>query len=260
MDADYLATGHYARVGYEGGAYQLLRAIDDSKDQSYVLYTLGQQELSRVLFPVGHYPKTGIRRLAFEMGLPLHDKPDSAEICFVPGQDYRAFVAERVPQSAGVIIDQDGAIVGEHQGIAGYTIGQRKGIGAFGAKRFVTGIDAEQNLIMIGDEDALMNRTLMADVASWVGGAPPASEFRAEVKVRYKSSPAPATVRVTGSEFAVEFDRPLRAITPGQAAVIYAGELVVGGGIIAAASADRVTDAVDTLSLPASSRVSFGSE
>jgi tRNA-specific 2-thiouridylase len=233
MDADYLATGHYARIGHDGGAFELLTAVDDSKDQSYVLYTLGQPELSRVLFPVGGYPKTEIRRLAFEMGLPLHDKPDSAEICFVPGQDYRAFISERVPQSAGQIVDQDGAVVGEHGGIAGYTIGQRKGIGAFGGKRFVTGIDAEQNLITIGDEDALLSRRLVADAASWTAGAPPATEFRAEVKVRYKSPPAPATVRVRGTEFDVEFDRPLRAITPGQAAVIYAAERVVGGGIIA---------------------------
>jgi tRNA-specific 2-thiouridylase len=260
MDADYLATGHYARVGYEDGSYQLLAAVDDSKDQSYVLYTLGQPELSRVLFPVGHHPKTEIRRLAFEMGLPLHDKPDSAEICFVPGQDYRSFIAERVPQNGGDIIDQDGTVVGEHQGIAGYTIGQRKGIGAFGAKRFVTGIDAEHNLITIGDEDALLSRMLVADGASWVAGTPPESRFRAEVKVRYKSPPSPATVRVTGSEFAVEFDRPLRAITPGQAAVIYAGERVIGGGIIAQSFVDGGLEAADTLATSAASRVSSGSE
>ena len=239
MDADYLATGHYARVSQTGGIYQLLTAVDDSKDQSYVLYTLGQPELSRVLFPVGGYPKSEIRCLAYEMHLPLHDKPDSAEICFVPGQDYRAFISERVPQSAGDIVDQDGAVVGEHGGIAGYTIGQRKGIGAFGDKRFVTGIDAEQNLITIGDEDALLSSHLTADGASWTTGAPPAAEFEAQVKVRYKSPPVPAIVRVRGAEFEVEFDRPMRAITPGQAAVIYDGERVVGGGIIASSKSSQ---------------------
>lgn len=240
MDADYLATGHYARIrpGASGG-FDLLKADDDTKDQSYVLYTLAQPELSRVLFPVGEYPKTEIRRLAFEMQLPVFDKPDSAEICFVPGQDYRAFISERLPQTPGAIVDQAGAEVGEHGGIAGYTIGQRKGLGAFGGKRFVTEIDAVQNLVVIGDEDDLLARYLIADGASWTHGRPPAAEFRAEVKTRYKSQPAPATVRVSGSEIEVEFDRPLRALTPGQAAVIYDGDRVIGGGIIARTARSR---------------------
>ena len=235
MDAEYLATGHYARVGHENGEHQLLRAVDDSKDQSYVLYTLGQPELARVLFPVGEYPKTEIRRLAFEMGLPVYDKPDSAEICFVPGQDYRAFVSERTPPHPGAIVDQGGSVVGEHQGVAGYTIGQRKGIGAFGGKRFVTGIDADLNLIVIGDEDDLLSGFLVAEEASWVSGGPPTEAFRAQVKVRYKSAPEEAIVRVHGSEIEVEFARPLRAITPGQAAVMYDHDRVVGGAIIATA-------------------------
>src|SRR5690606_13722769 len=133
MDADYLATGHYARIVERNGAFELHRAVDESKDQSYVLYTLRQAELRHLLFPVGEYPKAEIRRLAVEMGMLLHDKPDSAEICFVPDGDYRSFVGGRVPQGEGRIVDQSGAVVGSHAGVAGFTIGQRKGIGAFGA-------------------------------------------------------------------------------------------------------------------------------
>ncbi|HLF71638.1 MAG TPA: tRNA 2-thiouridine(34) synthase MnmA [Dehalococcoidia bacterium] len=235
MDAAYLATGHYARVETEGGVTHLVRAVDDSKDQSYVLYTLKQAELSRLLFPVGDYPKTEIRRLALEMGLPLHDKPDSAEICFVPGNDYRAFLAGRLPQAAGAIVDREGDVVGEHTGVAGYTIGQRKGLGAFGEKRFVTAIDPELNLITIGEEEDLQTRRLWAEAPSWVTGAPPAAEFDAMVKVRYKNQPTPARVRVSEAEDEIEVEllRPARAVTPGQAAVLYDGDRVIGGGVIA---------------------------
>lgn len=236
MDADYLATGHYARVERDGDRFDLLRAVDDSKDQSYVLYTLKQSELRRLFFPVGHYPKSEIRRLALEMRLPLHDKPDSAEICFVPDGDYRQFIAERLPQGAGEILDSSGNAVGRHEGVAGFTIGQRKGIGAFGGKRYVTDIDPELNVITIGAEEDLFSRHLLADKISWVD-APPAPEFRADVKVRYKSPPAPATVRIHGDGVEVEFDRPLRAITPGQAAVFYDGDRVIGGGIIYSSAA-----------------------
>ena len=233
LDADYLSTGHYARLRREGDVVSLLRADDDSKDQSYVLYTLGQEDLRRVLFPVGEYAKTEIRRLAFEMGLPLHDKPDSAEICFVPGNDYRTFLAERLPQHPGEIIDQAGEVVGGHDGVGGFTIGQRKGLGAFGSKRFVTEIDPQLNVITIGDEEDLLSRRLWAEKPSWVEGDPPADEFEAQVKVRYRSPAAQAVVRLRGAEFEVEFKQPLRAITPGQAAVIYDRDRVIGGGIIA---------------------------
>lgn len=238
MDAGYLATGHYARVREDESGFHLLRAVDDAKDQSYVLYTLHQQDLSRVLLPVGDYEKGGIRRLAFEMGLPLYDKPDSAEICFVPGNDYRAFLAERLPQRPGAIVDASGAVVGEHDGVAGFTIGQRKGLGAFGGKRFVTQIDAELNLITIGEDEALLSRVLWAERPSWVGQEPPSREFEASVKVRYKSAAVPATVRLAADEIEVEFRQPVRAITPGQAAVVYDGDRVLGGGIIARTAAD----------------------
>ncbi|HXH21381.1 MAG TPA: tRNA 2-thiouridine(34) synthase MnmA [Dehalococcoidia bacterium] len=235
MDADYLATGHYARIRRERDIVSLLRAIDDCKDQSYVLYTLRQPELRRLLFPVGEFPKSETRRLAAEWGLPVADKPDSAEICFVPGGDYRAFLAERLPQAAGAIVDSVGEVVGQHQGIAGFTVGQRKGLGAFGTPRYVTNIDPERNLITIGDEDDLFCRYLIAEDISWVEGGPPADEFAASVKVRYKSPAAPAVVRLRAGEVEVEFERGVRAITPGQAAVFYEGDRVIGGGVISRA-------------------------
>ena len=244
LDADYLATGHYARIGTDAAGFHLLRALDDAKDQSYVLYTLGPAELSRLIFPVGEFTKLEIRRLARDMGLPLYDKLDSAEICFVPDGDYRAFLAGRLPRRPGAIVDQAGGVVGGHDGVARYTIGQRRGIGAFGAKRFVTGIDPELNRITIGEEDDLLARRLWADAPGWVAGAPPADEFEALVKVRYKSPPAPATVRVHRDEIEVEFRRPLRAVTPGQAAVIYDGERVIGGGTITRTEARRARAAI----------------
>jgi tRNA-specific 2-thiouridylase len=232
LDADYLATGHYARVGREAGSLQLRRAVDDGKDQSYVLYTLTQPELSRVLFPAGDYTKTEVRRLAFEMGLPLHDKPDSAEICFVPGNDYRAFLSEHLTVRPGVIVDNAGEVVGEHEGVAGFTIGQRKGIGAFGGKRFVTEIDPELNLITIGDEADLLSAGLWAEKPSWVDGAP-SGPFEALVKVRYRSPLVPAYIQPEQGGIAVRFHQPLRAVTPGQAVVIYQDDCVIGGGVIA---------------------------
>jgi tRNA-uridine 2-sulfurtransferase len=242
LDADRLATGHYARIRRGTEGFQLHRALDANKDQSYVLYTLQQAELQRLLFPVGEYAKPEIRRLALEMGLPLHDKPDSAEICFVPGNDYRAFLAERLPSRPGSVLDADGNTVGRHDGIAGFTIGQRKGIGAFGGKRFVTEIDPELNLITIGPEDDLMSNRLWTERPTWTAGRPPAPEFEAMVKVRYKSEPALARVRVHEESLEVAFALPLRAITPGQAAVLYDGDRVIGGGTIA--SAERA-DAAD---------------
>lgn len=239
LDAEYLSTGHYARTRRNGDGVSLLRAVDDSKDQSYVLYTLKQAELRRLLFPVGEHPKADTRRLAREMGLPVHDKPDSAEICFVPNGDYRTFLAQRLPQVAGAIVDRSGETVGEHEGVAGFTVGQRKGIGAFGARRYVTDIDPELNLITIGEDDDLFRRQLVADQLSWVEDGPPAAAFDAEVKVRYKSPAVPARVRLAGDLAEVEFSRGIRAITPGQAAVFYEGDRVIGGGVISRAFNSR---------------------
>ncbi|HXK33851.1 MAG TPA: tRNA 2-thiouridine(34) synthase MnmA, partial [Dehalococcoidia bacterium] len=237
FDATYLATGHYARIDREGARMRLLRAADPAKDQSYVLYTMGQRELARTLFPAGAYTKPEIRELAREMRLPLADKPDSADICFVPDGDYTSFVRDRLAQAPGAIRDESGAIVGEHDGIAGYTVGQRRGLGvALGEKRFVTAIDPELNVITIGPEEKLYAPSLVAENVNWVAGAAPPAPFRAEVKVRYRMPAAPARVwPLDGARARVEFDQPQRAITPGQACVLYDGDDVLGGGAILAA-------------------------
>ena len=239
FDADYLATGHYARIQRDGGRYRLLRAVDPAKDQSYVLHMLGQTELKKTLFPVGDYTKPRIRELAGEMGLGLADKPDSADICFVPNGDYASFVSARLPQTPGVLRDAAGRHVGRHEGIAGFTIGQRRGLGvATGEKRFVTDIDSELNVITIGAEDDLMSRGLVAERVSWVGGMP-AEPLQASVKIRYRTPAAPATVTpLDGGRARVRFEDAQRAITPGQVAVFYDGDEVVGGGAILRAERD----------------------
>jgi len=237
LEADFLATGHYARLARDSGRIRLLRAADGEKDQSYVLYMLGQEDLSRVIFPIGSRWKGEIRELALEMGLPNAAKLDSTDICFLPTEDYRDFIAERVPQAAGDIVDDDGTVVGRHEGVAGFTIGQRKGLGvAVGEKRYVTGIDPELNVITIGSEDRLLSHALTTEATSWVADEPPSAEFEAEVRVRYRSQACPATVKLTESGAEVRFREPQRAIAAGQAAVFYRGDEVLGGGIIASAS------------------------
>jgi tRNA-specific 2-thiouridylase len=235
LEADFLATGHYARIDPpEAGRYRLLRAVDDDKDQSYVLFTLGQAQLSRLLFPIGHHRKEEVRRLAAEMGLPVADKPDSADICFVPDHDYRSFVAGRLGQREGEIRDAGGRVVGRHQGVAAFTVGQRRGLGvALGERRFVTAIDPGRSLVIVGSEEDLLADELWAEDVNWVAGEPPPSGTAVEAKIRYRTPAAPAEVHPEGDGARVSFRRPQRAITPGQAVVFYQGEEVVGGGIIA---------------------------
>lgn len=241
LDAKYLATGHYARV--EHGAEpaeraRLLRALDQSKDQSYVLYTLGQAELRRLLLPLGGYQKSEVRRIAARHALAVAEKPDSEEICFVPNNDYRTFLAERLPSALGDLVDAaTGARLGEHGGYTGYTVGQRKGLGALGARRYVTGIEPASNVVFVGDEAALLSRSVTAERLRFTAGFAPAPGIRIEAKVRYKSVPAPATLTVSGDQAEIRFDRPQRAITPGQAVVFYDGDEVLGGGTIETSAA-----------------------
>jgi tRNA-specific 2-thiouridylase len=247
FDADFLATGHYARIEQRADGYHLLPSADREKDQSYVLYMLGQAELARVLFPIGAYRKHEVRALASELGLPVAEKLDSADICFLPTEDYRDFIEQRVPQSQGDIVDSAGRVVGRHRGVAAYTIGQRRGLGlAAGERRFVTSIDPELNVITIGTEKDLYSESLTAKSLRWVAGAPPAAEFAADVKIRYRSESSAATVCVDGLTARVRFERPQRAVAAGQAVVFYqsrsgkaAGrsDEVVGGGIISRAGA-----------------------
>src|SRR3990170_4723366 len=234
LEADYLATGHYARIDRSNGQYRLLRARDGEKDQSYVLYMLGQQELSRLMFPTGGYRKEEVRSLALEMGLPVADKPDSADICFLPTEDYRDFIAQRVPQAEGDIVDSSGRVVGQHRGVAGFTIGQRRGLGvALGERRFVTAIDPQRNVITVGSEDELLSGTLTADSLRWVAGVPPADEFECDVKIRYRTPSHRAAVRLADQGAEVRFHKPQRAVAAGQAAVFYRSDEVLGGGILA---------------------------
>ncbi len=233
LGADFLATGHYARVAHGPDRHRLLRAIDGRKDQSYVLYTLGQAELARLLLPIGELTKEEVRRIAARLRLPVADKPDSEEICFVPGNDYRAFLAERLPPRPGTIVDvTTGAAVGTHAGISGYTVGQRRGLGAFGAPRYVVGLEPERNLVLIGPEEALYARAFRAERLRFTAGTPPSGPLRVQAKIRYKAPLVPALVTVDGDGAIVHCDEPQRAVTPGQAVVFYDGDEVIGGGTI----------------------------
>jgi len=235
LGADYLATGHYCRIVRNGDRYELWRARDDGKDQSYVLYTLGQEELSRLLFPVGEYIKAEVRRMAAEMSLPVASKIDSADICFLPYNDYRLFLAERFPQRPGDIVDSGGRIVGCHQGIARYTVGQRRGLPARGGREplYVLSVNPATNTVVAGSNDELLSDVLWAEKLSFVSGQAPRAPLAVEAKIRYRSQPAPALLTLHDGRAEVRFERPQRAITPGQAVVFYQGQKVLGGGIIA---------------------------
>ena len=238
LEADWIATGHYVRRREASdGRIELYKAVDASKDQTYVLYGLGQDELSRSLFPIGELPKQDVRRIAHELELPVADKPDSQEICFVPSGDYRAFLSERMALTPGPILDVDGKHVGSHMGTAGYTVGQRKGLppSPTGRRMYVIDIDTMENTIVIGPEDHLLADSLRAAQATFIDGvAPGRIPMRVSAKVRYKSPEAPALLipDAEGDSFTLEFDEPQRAVTPGQAVVLYNGGRMLGGGVI----------------------------
>jgi tRNA-specific 2-thiouridylase len=233
IGARYLTTGHYARVAKDLERYCLLKAVDASKDQSYVLYGLGQSELSRTLLPIGDYPKGEIRRIAGRAGLPNASKPDSQDICFVPNGDYRGFVAKFLKPQPGVIVDTEGRTLGGHQGIVNFTIGQRKSLGISGQEpKYVVGIDAARQSVVIGGKDDLLSDTLWAKDLRWVSGTPPVDGTRVTAKYRYKSPEAPARIFDDGAATKVVFEDPQRALTPGQAVVFYRGDEVIGGGSI----------------------------
>jgi tRNA-specific 2-thiouridylase len=236
LEADYLATGHYSRIEKNGHGYELWRGRDEGKDQSYVLYVLGQEELSRLLFPLGDHNKTEVRRIAAELRLPVADKPDSAEICFIPRGDYRQFLEERFSQRPGDIVDGGGQLLGRHQGIGGYTVGQRRLLPARGGQEplYVLGLDPVDNTVTVGNDDELLSDVLWAEDVSFVSGEAPAGPLAIEAKIRYRSEPAPALLAMADGRAEVRFQRPQRAITPGQAVVFYQGRCVLGGGIIAA--------------------------
>lgn len=237
IGADYLATGHYARLRQApDGKIELLRAVDHSKDQSYVLHVLTQEKLQRALFPVGAYTKPQIRALAERYGLPTASRKDSQDLCFLAGEDYRNFIRRNAADmlAPGEIVTRDGKVLGQHTGLANYTIGQRKGLGiAFPLPLYVLAKDASRNVLVVGTQEELGTQALTAREVNWVSGDAPTEPFRAEVKIRYTAREAEAWVEpLAEGKVRVQFDAPQRDVTAGQAAVFYRGEVLVGGGII----------------------------
>jgi tRNA-uridine 2-sulfurtransferase len=237
LDADYMATGHYARVKREdGGKVQLLRAVDRNKDQSYVLHVLTQERLRHALFPVGEYTKPEIRQIAEKHSLPTASRKDSQDLCFLAGEDYRSFLQRNAAEmlKEGGIVTRDGRSLGIHNGLANYTIGQRKGLGlASPVPLYVLGKNAADNALIVGTLDELGARELRARDVNWSSSNAPREPFRAEVKIRYTAKEAEAWVRPMGQDqVEVTFDAPQRDITAGQAAVFFQHDLLIGGGII----------------------------
>ncbi len=236
LGIDHVATGHYARKDQEGGRFRLLKGKDARKDQSYFLFGLSQEQLRAALFPVGHLEKAEVRRLAAERGLPTADKPESQEICFVPDGDYAGFVERQsAPQDrSGPILDRAGRTLGEHDGIHRYTVGQRKGLGLTARRPlYVLAVVPATRAVVVGDEEDLLSDRLVAREVNWLSIPPPAVEFRARVKIRYRHDEAAAILRpLADGGVEARFDASQRAVTPGQAAVFYDGEVCLGGGWI----------------------------
>jgi tRNA-uridine 2-sulfurtransferase len=245
IGANRLATGHYARIRKDelAGRYQLLRARDDSKDQSYFLWGLSQEQLSRSEFPLGELTKEEVREVARSSNLPVAEKPESMELCFVPNGNYVQFIhayaredGRPLKDKEGDIVTEDGTVLGRHSGVHNYTVGQRKGLGfTTGKPIYVLGIDPEKNRVIVGEDEALRGTTFEIETVNWVSIEEPPAPLRAQVKIRHKHEAAPATIEaLPGLGARITFDVPQRAITPGQAAVAYDGDRVIAGGWIEA--------------------------
>ncbi|MCI9307687.1 MAG: tRNA 2-thiouridine(34) synthase MnmA [Lachnospiraceae bacterium] len=237
IGADYIATGHYARIRQlENGRFCLTRSVTAAKDQTYALYNLTQEQLSHTLMPVGSYSKEEIRRMADQIGLSVADKPDSQEICFVPDQDYAGFIERTTgaPSQTGNFVQADGTILGQHKGIIHYTIGQRRGLGLpMGRRVVVTEIRPETNEVVIGEQEDVWTDHLLADRLNWMSVPDLTEERSASAKIRYNHTGTPCTLQKTASDqVRVQFHEPVRAVTPGQAVVFYDGDCVLGGGTI----------------------------
>lgn len=236
LDADYLATGHYARIEKDDlGNYRLQKAVDSNKDQSYFLFTLKQKELSRVLFPLGDKTKEEVRSIAEGFGLKVAKKPESQNLCFITGSSYKDFLKDHTEASntEGDMVDTSGNIIGKHEGIFSYTIGQRRGLGyANGKPQYVVRIDTKNNKVVIGDEEDIYSKTLIVNGLSWVSQVSD-SEFEVNAKIRYRHKENIANLVINNKDEAiVNFHEPQRAITPGQAIVFYNDDKVIGGGWI----------------------------
>ncbi|MGI6037157.1 MAG: tRNA 2-thiouridine(34) synthase MnmA [Limnochordia bacterium] len=235
LDAQYVATGHYVRVKQVGDRYLLYKGRDIGKDQSYALYNLTQEQLAHSLFPLGDFTKEETRQKAAQLGLRVASKPDSQEICFIPDDDYRRFLRDYAPETLqpGPIVDAEGRVLGEHQGIAFYTIGQRKGLGISAPHPlYVHDIIPETNTIVVGPDALVFGNSLLVEDPNFISIPQLEGPLEVEAKIRYNVEPAPAVLRPSEEGVVTEFLQPQRAITPGQSAVWYQGDLVVGGGIV----------------------------
>ena len=237
LGADYLATGHYAIVekDEETGRFLMKKSKDTHKDQTYFLHQMTQHQLSHTLFPLGGYTKDKVREIAEEIGLIIHNKPDSEEICFIPDDDHGKFIQDRVPDKVkpGNFVDTSGNILGQHKGIVYYTIGQRKGLGiALGKRMFVQSIDVKKNEVVLGDEEGIYHKKLFANDVNFIPFETLSGKMEVNAKIRYGMKEAKATIMPYKDGVLVEFDQPQRAITKSQAVVFYDGDIVVGGGTI----------------------------
>ena len=242
LGADYIATGHYARIGHDGERFQLLKGKDSGKDQSYFLYTLGQHQLRHSLFPVGELEKAEVRRLALAHQLVTHDKKDSTGICFIGERKFRDFLAHYLPAQPGEIETANGQLIGRHSGLMYYTLGQRQGLGIGGVAHrpdepwYVVGKDLKRNVLLAEQghhHPLLFSQQLKANQLSWVAGQPPESPLHCLAKTRYRQADQPCTIdHIEDGHCQVVFVQPQRAVTPGQSVVFYQGEVCLGGGII----------------------------
>ncbi len=239
LGVERLATGHYASVVWDEKRkrYAVRQATDGNKDQSYVLYQLTQEQLSHLILPMGELTKSQVREIAREAGLAVADKPESMELCFIPDGDTQGFLKQRIPQAftPGEIVDRGGRVLGKHQGIAAYTVGQRKGLGiAHATPLYVLELDPTANRVIVGEEQELATSACRVEEVRWMAIPGLTEPLRAQVKVRYRSDKLPARLVPDGENLRVEFDQPVRGgVSPGQAAVFYDGEIVLGGGWIA---------------------------
>jgi tRNA-specific 2-thiouridylase len=254
LGAEFVATGHYARVGHADGGTQLLKARDASKDQSYFLHQVPVAALRSTIFPIGHLQKAEVRKLAHAAGLPVFDKPDSTGICFIGERPFEEFLSRYLTQPAGPIETADGQLIGEHRGLALYTLGQRAGLhiggrrGAAAAPWYVADKHSDRNVLVVvqeSDHPLLLSDTFEVEELHWLGGPrrDAVGEFRCAVKTRYRQTDLPCRVQVGGDRVRVTLDAAARAVTPGQYAVFYDGEVCLGGGVIAARANSRLTPA-----------------
>ena len=236
LGCDYIVTGHYARIEEENGKFVLKKALDETKDQSYVLYSMTQDQLVHTMFPLGSMQKTEVRAIAEESGFVNADKPDSQDICFVPNGDYASVIELQTGKESaeGNFVDKQGNNLGRHKGVIHYTIGQRKGLGVSSTEPlYVCNICPKDGNVVLGSNDDLFSREADVSDFNWISGEVPGSEFRCKAKIRYRQPEQWVTVIPTGADTVhIVFDEPQRAITPGQAAVFYDGDTVLGGGTI----------------------------